>query len=303
VAQLGEQPQAVLSRLAPYADRQVPRDGWSADERPSGARTPVPATRFLQRVWVPLLLAGLVVVVSWPWPLRWFALHTSETASVVGTSTGAVPVESLGPLPGELTVVFPLEDGTEQRADVATDAERPEGTEVRVEHAVDSPSWARVVGDDDALGRGTALTTGAVALCLSVAGWRVRTLARWRARVRRAASAAPRPALGLLTADPAGDPLLLVTDPVVTPLRFTAVPLARPLPRGTAARTRPGAPLSVHGELRDGAVVVRVPGVDQPLLPTGPAALVPPAGLLYLLDPAHALLDEVDADAVTGPRD
>lgn len=286
----GEQPRTVLARLAPYAARQVPGNGWSDPSRPAGTRTTAPFVRVLSRTWVPVLLAVAVVLVTSPWPWRWIVLHTSETVAVTGTSTGRIAVDEAGPFPNELTVTFLLPDGTVQRADVATHAEPPDGETVRIVHAADDPHWARLVGDDDDLDQAALLSALATVLCLAVAGWRVRSLLGWRSRVRRATAAAPRPALGSLTADPTGAPLVLLTDPLVSPLRFTAVPLAHPLPVGTSARMAGGEVLSVHGELRDGAaVVVRVPGVGAPLLPAGPAAEVPAADLLVLLDAAHAL--------------
>ncbi len=289
----------VLTRLAPYAALQVPPSAWSRPDAPDGARTPVPASRFLARIWVPALVLAFVLALTWPWPYRWLVLQTSETAPVAATSTGRIATDPAGPFPGEVTVTFRLPDGTEQRADVTTGSDLPDGEQVRVRYAVESPRWARLDGEADDLDTGAAVAALASVATLGTAGWRVHTLARWRRRVRQAADTAPRPALGLLTADADGDPLLLLTDPLVVPTEFTAVPLARPLPHDAVTRLRPGTQLSVHGGLGHGAaVVVRVPGIEAPLLPTAPAVDLPPFVLLDLLDPAHAWArDQEEPDA------
>ncbi|GAB4082548.1 hypothetical protein GCU67_11280 [Modestobacter muralis] len=290
----GEQPRAVLDRLAPYATRQVPTNGWSDTRRPHGARTAVPAIRFLTPLWIPLLLGGLVLVITWPQPYRWWVLQTQTTASVAGISTGEVVFEGAGPLPGELTVEFTGTDGALRRADVATSSELPAGRPVRVVYATDDPDRARLSGADDDLGRGALLGSLLMATSVLVAGWRVASLARWRAWVGRTRTATARPALGLLTADAAGEPLVLLMDPVVSPLRFVAVPLVQPLPADAAAALQGGGPVSAHGRLAAGEPVVLDVGAASALLPTGPAASVGPGELLHLLDAAHALAPEAE---------
>ena len=302
VAGNGEQPRAVLARLAPYAARQVPGGGWSRPGRPQGARTAVPVVRFLARLWAPLVVGGAVLLLTWPQPYRWWVLQTQETASASGTSTGEVVFEGAGPLPGELTVEFPGPDGTLRRTDVATSSELPAGRPVQVVYAADDPERARLEGADDDLGRGALLGAVLVAGSVLLAGGRVVPLVRWRSRVRRTRTAPARPALGLLTADPGGRPLMLLADPVVAPLRFTALPLAQPLPAGAAAAVHAGVQVSAHGRLTAGEpVVLTVAGVSAALLPAGPAVDVDAGDLLHLLDAAHALAPEEKSTGSADP--
>lgn len=59
----GEQPAAVVARLAPYARRQVPEDGWEDPRRPDGVRGPLTPARV---GWTLIGPAGaLVVAVTW----------------------------------------------------------------------------------------------------------------------------------------------------------------------------------------------------------------------------------------------
>ena len=295
----GEQPGAVLARLAPYAARQVPGGGWSHPRRPDGARTAVPVVRFMARLWVPLVVGAGVLLITWPQPQRWWVLQTQETASARGTSTGEVVFDGFGPLPGELTVEFPGPDGATVRTDVATSSHLPAGQPVQVGYAVGDPGRARLQGPDDDLGRGALLGAGLVAGSVLLAAGRVVPLVRWRSRVRRARTAPARPALALLTADPGGRPLVLLADPVVAPLRFAAVPLSQPLPAGAAGALHAGVQVSVHGRLTAGEpVVLAVAGVPAALLPAGPAVDLDAGDLLHLLDAAHALApDEKDTPA------
>jgi hypothetical protein len=115
-----------------------------------------------------------------------------------------------------------------------------------------------------------------------------------------------RPALGLLTADHVGDPVVLAVDPLVAPLCFVAVPLQHPLPAGTAARfMEVAAPaLSTRGALRNGELVVlEVDGIPAPLLPAAPAVELTFDVVLELIDSAGGLARATAGDEAPAQHD
>jgi hypothetical protein len=295
----GEQPQALLARLAPYARRQISVDAWEDSRRPSGARSPVRPTAVLSRLLWPVWLIGLVAAAAWPLPAQWYALSTGPTVTAEATSTGALAADSFGPLPELLTVRFQNTAGRTVEADIAVDDRLPEGTEIDVEYALADPSAARLRGNGDAFGQGVALCVTALLVGFLWSGG-VGVLAWRRTRAVRAARVLNRrPALGLLTADVTGRPLVLAVDPLVSPVTFVAVPVQLPLPQGTGARfletSTPA--LSARGALRAGEVVVlEVDGAGGPLVPAAPAAELPLAVVLDLLDSAGVLTRAGDAD-------
>lgn len=209
----GETPVAFLARLALHAARQVPDDGWQDARRPEGARTGSILPAVGKVLLGPVFALGLVAVLTAPWPYRWYVLHTASTAVASGVSTGETSTSGPGPIPADITIRYRDADGAEHTADVATTRPLPKGIPLVVKHAVDKPGWVRLEGRGDGLDRGAALGLVGVLIALGWAGRRaVEATAGGRA-VRRAKEAPPRPAVGTLTADPLGDPLLLVCDP------------------------------------------------------------------------------------------
>jgi hypothetical protein len=100
----------------------------------------------------------------------------------------------------------------------------------------------------------------------------------------------PNPALGLLTADAAGRPLLVACSPAGAPLELYAVPLETPLPHGTAARFVAQRPLELRLRGRPAGGETVVPEVGGAVLwPTAPAWLPEPDDLVALLDSVGAL--------------
>lgn len=289
---------AVLARLAPYADRQRPADGWEKPSRPAGSRALTSPWDVARTLGPPAGALAVLLLLTAPWPYRWYVLHEGPTAVAAGTSTGEVQADRHGPVPGDTTVRFRTPSGLEVRADAATTRDLPEGTAVTVRYAVARPGQARLDGTGDGLDRGTALSVAGLLLGL---GWGVRRgvslLVSARA-VRRALTERRRPALALLTADPVADPVLLVCDPLVAPVRLLAVPLRAPLPHGAAAAFPADAALAVTalGRLEDGAAVVtELPGAPaRLLLPAMPAVEADPELLAELLDGAHALARSVE---------
>lgn len=169
-----------------------------------------------------------------------------------------------------------------------------------IEYAIDRPGWARLIGPTDGLGTGAAFAAGGAALTLLWAAWAVWSLGSYGRIIRLTGQQAARPALGLLTADGDGGPVVVTAEPLVTPPQFVVVPLLAPLPHGTATAfaSGPTPMVTVHGRLADGEVVViEVPGAAAPLLPRGTAEAVDIATLLDLLDSAGALARSVAADA------
>jgi hypothetical protein len=152
------------------------------------------------------------------------------------------------------------------------------------------PGAARLVGPADGLGRSVALTAGAVALILLFIGYRVRSATVAFRAARASSELPPNPALGLLTADGAGRPMLVACSPAGAPLELYVVPLETPLPHGTAARFVAQRPLELRlrGRLAGGETVIPEVG-GAVLWPTGPAWLPEPDDLVALLDSVGAL--------------
>jgi hypothetical protein len=222
---------------------------------------------------------------------RWVVLATGDTATTVATGTGETPVEGWGPLPQEVTVRFEDAAGGEHLAEVVSDRELTAGDEVHIEYSVDHPGQARMTN--------APVTDGTVLLCAVGLGmallWAAVNAARLtrRARaVRRSLETPERQALGLLTADGLGKPLVLVCDPLVTPVRFIAVQLLEPLPHGTAASFAAdgGTALTVRGgPPGDFPVVVRLMG-GPPLLPAARAFQPDAERVIDLLDTVGAFM-------------
>jgi hypothetical protein len=129
-----------------------------------------------------------------------------------------------------------------------------------------------------------------VALVLLFIAYRVRSALAGVRAARAAAELPPNPALGLLTADGDGRPLLVVCSPVGGPLELYTVPLETPLPHGTAALFVAHRPLElrVRGHLAEGATVLPAVGAAV-LWPAGPASLPGREELVVLLDSVGAL--------------
>lgn len=298
----GEPALSYLNRLAPYASRQLALDGWENPGLPAGADSPQLAGTVLRALGVPAMLLVAVIGLVWVYSGNWFVLSTAATTTtVVGTSTGESASGSHWPLPEMVTVSFRTSDRIEHLADVSTLDSLPAGTPVTVEYALADPDAARLVGPADGLGRGVALTLGALAV---LAAWSVRRGRAARAGVRAVHAATeqpPNPAVGLLTADPAGRPLLLACNPLVQPVQLYAVPLEPPLPHGTAATfAASGATeLRLRGRLWAGELVVPEAG-GRRLRPSGPATLPDDEQLARLLDSVGALVRAADGDEHRG---
>jgi hypothetical protein len=285
-----ETPAETLLRLAPRAVRQIPVDGWEHPGLPAGDGPPQVFTQLLRAVRVPVAVLVVVVALSWLFAGSWYVLMGRPTSTAAGVSTGEVTTESYWPLPDRVTVRFATSGGGTHDADVATLESLPEGRQVTVEYAVGDPGAARLVGPADGLGRSAALTAGAVALVLLFIAYRVRSALAGVRAARAAAELPPNPAVGLLTADGDGRPLLVVCSPVGGPLELYTVPLETPLPHGTAALFVAHRPLElrVRGHLAEGVTVIPAVGAAV-LWPAGPASLPDREELVVLLDSVGAL--------------
>ncbi|MGZ4658435.1 MAG: hypothetical protein ACXVGE_16250 [Blastococcus sp.] len=292
----GETPADLLRRLAPYAARQIPADGWEHPGLPAGAEPPQTVARVLRALATPAMILVPVLVLAWLSAATWYELATTTTTTAAGTSTGDTS-ESHWPLPDSVTVRFQTSDRVEEFADVATLRSLPEGAPVTVEYSIVDPGTARLVGPADGLGRGVILPLAAAALLLVWSGRRARTAAAGVRAARAAAESPPNPALGLLTADRRGAPLLLACSPLVTPLQFLAVPLQTPLPHGVAAAfaANPGLGVRVRGRLAEHETVLAEVG-GAALRPAGPARRPDDDELVALLDSVGALTRSVDGD-------
>ncbi len=287
-----------LARLAPYAALQRLGMDWEDPDTPEGSRGRPSWLDLGRTILWPLFAFGIVVVLSAPWPYRWYVLQTSDTRSAVAVSTGEEVISGTGPVPADVTVRFRTPAGDQVTANVATTRDLPEGSEVTIIYAVDKPGWARRDDAADGLDRGASLGGAGGLLTL---GWLTARLVKTRRRTKAvtAVLAEPgRPGLALLTADPTGEPVLLVTDPVVTPTRLTAVGLQVPLPLGTSAsfpsdRARE---VRLHGRLEAGAAVA-VQLNQSWLLPSFPAFEPDPEDLQFLLDSTALLADEEAASS------
>jgi hypothetical protein len=262
VARAGESPVRYLDRLAPYAARQLPPDGWSPEgRRGDGGRSVVRIV--LRALRGPAVVLAVVATLAGGWSYRWYVVSTSPTVAVTGTSTGEEVTSGAGPIPAEYRVRYSDTDGVAHAADVATTRALAAGTPVVVRYASDRPGWARLEGPVDGLGRGAVMGLAGVLLALGWAAHRLTGVSAGVRAIRRAERATSRPALGVLTADPFGDPVLLVCDPAVVPVELYAVALRTPLPPGAAAAccSATAVSLRVRGQLREGgAVVVDLPG-------------------------------------------
>ena len=284
-----------MARLAPYAARQRLGLTWENPRAPEGSSGRPSWLDLGRAVRWPLFALGLVVLLSAPWPYRWYVLQSSDTRSAVAVSTGEEAISGPGPVPADVTLRFRTFAGEQVTADVATTRDLPEGTEVTIIYAANKPGWARRDDSADGLDRGAGLGAAGGLLTL---GWLAARLIKIRRRTRAVAAvlAEPgRPGLALLTSDPAGEPVLLVTDPVVTPARLAVIGLQLPLPLGTSASfpSDQAREVRLHGRLETGAAVA-VQLNQSWLLPSYPAFLPDPEDLQLLLDSA-SLLDEEDA--------
>jgi hypothetical protein len=285
-----ETPAQTLMRLGPRAVRQIPVDGWEHPGLPEGDGPPLLFTLLLRAVRVPVVILVGAIALSWVFAGSWYVLAGRPTTTAPGISTGVSPTESYWPLPDVVTVRFATSGGITYFADVATLASLPEGRTVTVEYAVGEPGAARLVGPADGLGRSAALTAGAVAFLLLFIAYRVRAAVSAFGAARASAELPPNPALGLLTADTDGRPLLVACSPATSPIELFAVPLETPLPHGTAARFIAQCPLELRlrGRLADGETVIPEVGGGM-LWPAGPAWLPDPDDLVVLLDSVGAL--------------
>jgi hypothetical protein len=284
----GEQPPEVVARLAPYARRQVPDDGWAAGRRPVPG--PIRPLRFALALRGPaVLLVFVLASTSW-WSYRWVVLETGLTGTATAVSTGEEAVDGPWPLPHDVTVAYRGSTGPQHLADVATDRALPEGARVEIEYSLASPGQARLAGDGDALGEPAGLGGAGVLLGAAWAAQRVRGEVRRTREVHRAHGVPPRAALGLLTADGTGSPLVLLCDPLVVPLRWLGVPVESPLPDCAAAAFAGTTRLVVHGVPAAGEwITVEVPNSAATLFPAGPAVAPDADDLVPLLDSAAAL--------------
>ena len=294
----GESPAELLRRLAPYAARQLPADGWEHPGLPAGAEPPQAAVRVLRALVAPAVGLALVAALAWPWASTWYALATTTTTTAVATSTGEVVDDMMWPLPSDVTVRFPTSDRGQQEADVATLRSLPRGTRVPVVYSVADPGSARLDGAGDGIGRGAGIALVVVILLGVWARRRARAAAAGVRAAHAAAEMPPNPVLGLLTAAPDGAPLLLLCSPVVAPLRFAAVPLQTPLPHGAAARFagNPGLELRLRGRPVAGETVLAEVG-GAVLRPAGPVWLPDTDELVVLLDSVGALTRSADDDS------
>jgi hypothetical protein len=203
-------------------------------------------------------------------------------------------------VPEDVTVHYRDASGLGHRADVTTNTELPKGAQVPIRYTLDAPGWARIDGAGDSLDLGAGLGAAGTLAVLGFTGVRLLRMRAGRRAVSDAVAAPARPGLALLTADPAGDPLMLVCDPVSTPVTIIAVPIERPLPGGTArAFTADRATaVEVHGRLVEDAPVaisLRAHGGGM-LLPAGPAFQPDVDELREILDNAGALAASLPDD-------
>ena len=291
----GESPADTLRRLAPYAARQLPADGWEHPGLPLGDGPPQTLPRVLRAVAAPGAVLAGVAVLAWLLVGSWYVLATTTTGTAQGTSTGEVSSELAWPLPDDVTVRFRTSDRIEHFADVATLRSLPEGTPVTVEYSLVDPGSARLIGPDDGLGRGVGISAAAVLVLLLWTGRQARAATSGIRAARAAEECPPNPVLGLLTAEGKGRPVLLVCSPVVAPLRFFATPLDTPLPHGIAGlfATSSGVELRLRGRLAAGEFVVADVGGAE-LRPAGPVWAPDDEQLVSLLDSVGALVRATD---------
>jgi hypothetical protein len=296
----GESPTDTLRRLAPYAARQLPADGWEHAGLPAGDGPPQTLPRVLRAIAGPCALLAGAVMVAWLLAGSWYVLATTTTGTADGTSTG-VSSTLPWPLPDDVTVRFRTPDRVEHVADVDTLRSLPEDTPVTVEYSVGDPDSARLVGPDDGLGRGLGISAAALLVSLLWTVRKARTATAALRATRAAAESPPNAFLGLLTADGKGRPVLLACSPGVAPLRFLATPLETPLPHGIAAlfAASPGVELRLRGRLAAGEFVVAEVGGKE-LQPAGRVWAPEDEQLVSLLDSVGALVRATDDDEPGG---
>ncbi|MFB9324202.1 hypothetical protein [Cryptosporangium minutisporangium] len=120
------------------------------------------------------------------------------------------------------------------------------------------------------------------------AGFRTVHLIHTYRLLSRQATAADRPALGTITGDRDGDPVLLACDPLITPPQLFAIALRTPLP-ATALQHDAPLRLRAHGKLAEGEPVVAELPDGALLIPAGPAIPADTQILCDLLDSVGAL--------------
>ena len=133
----GEALAAFLARLAPYARRQVPADGWERSGLPAGATTVLSLRRVGAALAAPAVIVSCTLAVTAAPSYRWAVLAGGTTEATVAVGTGETPVEGWGPLPREVTVRFEDAAGVAHRAEVVSDRDLPEGESVPIEYSVD----------------------------------------------------------------------------------------------------------------------------------------------------------------------
>ncbi|MFP8904235.1 hypothetical protein [Streptomyces atacamensis] len=158
--------------------------------------------------WFGLLVLVATAALSGWWWISAVRLWGAETATARATVEHRHEDAPLGPwlVPGDAEVAFRTADGRTVTTDVAHEGPGPrEGDEVTVEYAVDSPSAARIAGDEG-LGQGLVVSGTVAALVLTRGAWcAARATRRLRRLVRAARGSGARAADYLLLPD-AGDP-------------------------------------------------------------------------------------------------
>lgn len=256
-----------LAALAPHARRQVPDDGWEDPRRPDGATAPArsipPWRQFIGPAVALLILGGLTT----PSAYCWLVMHAGDTLTATATAGRRFDDDHVPLLPDTLTVTFRDARGTGHAADVAGLGTLPPGPTIVISYAVDDPGQARLVGAHDGLTRGAGATAIGLLLIAGWVAWRALGVRQDRRALAQAAAGPPHPVLGLLTADPEGDPTLILCHPSMVPPQLYAIAIRPPLPHGTAAAFASSSPqrLRIRGQLAEGEQVM----VDLPDLQTG----------------------------------
>jgi hypothetical protein len=169
--------------------------------------------------WTGLLLLAATAAFSAWWWISAVRLWGAETATARATVEHRYEDAPLGPwlVPGDAEITFRTADGRTVTTDVAHGDPGPrEGDGITVEYAVDSPSAARVAGDEG-LGQGLVLSGTVAALVLVRCTWcAVRTARRLRRLLRAARGSGTRTARYLVLPDadaPRTTPQMVFFDP------------------------------------------------------------------------------------------